>query len=98
MAWNEPGGDKKDPWGSGGNEGPPDLDEMARKMRERVFEPFYTTKAKGSGLGLHAVRMMVERDGGSVAIEDNPSGGTRVAVEWPLARTEEDEHGTNTDR
>lgn len=41
MAWNEPGGDKKDPWGGGGgNDGPPDLDEMARKMRERMNKFF----------------------------------------------------------
>jgi signal transduction histidine kinase len=59
---------------------------IPRKLRERVFEPFYTTKAKGSGLGLHAVRMMVERDGGRVWIEDAPGGGARFVVEWPLAR------------
>jgi membrane protease subunit HflK len=47
MAWNEPGGDKKDPWGGGGgNDGPPDLDEMARKMRERMNKFF---GGKGGG-------------------------------------------------
>ncbi|MGB5715484.1 MAG: FtsH protease activity modulator HflK [Gammaproteobacteria bacterium] len=63
MAWNEPGGDKKDPWGGGGNEGPPDLDEMARKMRERMNK-FFGGKGGGSagkggsrplGLGLVAI-------------------------------------------
>jgi len=47
MAWNEPGGGKKDPWGGGGNEGPPDLDEMARKMRERMNK-FFGSKGGGS--------------------------------------------------
>ena len=47
MAWNEPGGEKKDPWGGGGNEGPPDLDEMARKMRERMNK-FFGGKGGGS--------------------------------------------------
>jgi signal transduction histidine kinase len=61
---------------------------IPHKLRERVFEPFYTTKAKGSGLGLHAVRMMVERDGGRVRIEDNPGGGARFVVEWPLAKAD----------
>ncbi|MDX1346469.1 MAG: protease modulator HflK N-terminal domain-containing protein, partial [Sedimenticolaceae bacterium] len=28
MAWNEPGGDKRDPWGGGKQDGPPDLDEV----------------------------------------------------------------------
>jgi membrane protease subunit HflK len=37
MAWNEPGGGDRDPWGGkGSNEGPPDLDEVVRKMRERM--------------------------------------------------------------
>ena len=32
MAWNEPGGDKKDPWGNKNNQdGPPDLDEIVKK-------------------------------------------------------------------
>lgn len=41
MAWNEPGGDNKDPWGSrGGKQGPPDLDELARKVRDRFGAVF----------------------------------------------------------
>ena len=41
MAWNEPGGGNRDPWGGrGGNDGPPDLDEVARKMRDRMNRIF----------------------------------------------------------
>jgi membrane protease subunit HflK len=37
MAWNEPGGGNRDPWGGKGNDdGPPDLDELVRKLRERM--------------------------------------------------------------
>ncbi len=38
MAWNEPGGGKKDPWSGkgGGEQGPPDLDEVVRKLQERL--------------------------------------------------------------
>ncbi|MCB1865895.1 MAG: FtsH protease activity modulator HflK [Chromatiales bacterium] len=37
MAWNEPGGgDKKDPWTGNGDKGPPDLDEVVRKMQDRL--------------------------------------------------------------
>jgi signal transduction histidine kinase len=60
---------------------------IPRKLRTAVFEPFYTTKASGSGLGLYAVKTLVERDGGQVAIEDNPGGGAAVIVRWPLAST-----------
>ena len=51
MAWNEPGGSNKDPWGGGGNEGPPDLDEMARKMRERMNKFFGGKGGGGAGRG-----------------------------------------------
>ena len=50
MAWNEPGGGNRDPWGGkGGSEGPPDLDEMARKMRERVNNMFGGRGGKSGG-------------------------------------------------
>lgn len=52
MAWNEPGGGNKDPWGGkGGNEGPPDLDEMARKMRDKMNKFFGGRGGKGGGKG-----------------------------------------------
>jgi membrane protease subunit HflK len=50
MAWNEPGGGNKDPWGGrGNNDGPPDLDEIARKMRERMSGFFGKKGGKGGG-------------------------------------------------
>lgn len=50
MAWNEPGGDK-DPWsGRGGDEGPPDLDEVIKKMQERLSGLFGGRK-RSSGDG-----------------------------------------------
>ncbi|MDX2456037.1 MAG: FtsH protease activity modulator HflK [Gammaproteobacteria bacterium] len=52
MAWNEPGGGNKDPWGGkGSNDGPPDLDEMARKMREQMNKFFGRRGGKSSGSG-----------------------------------------------
>jgi two-component system sensor histidine kinase HydH len=38
-------------------------------VRERLFTPFYTTKARGSGLGLLSVKMCVEEHGGTVTVE-----------------------------
>jgi membrane protease subunit HflK len=50
MAWNEPGGDKRDPWGGkGGNDGPPDLDEVLRKLRERMNGLFGGKAGRGGG-------------------------------------------------
>jgi membrane protease subunit HflK len=50
MAWNEPGGDNRDPWGGRGGEGPPDLDEVARKMRDKMGR-FFGGGGDGSGGG-----------------------------------------------
>ena len=50
MAWNEPGGDNRDPWGGRGGDGPPDLDEVARKMRDRMGR-FFGGGSGGSGGG-----------------------------------------------
>ncbi|NRB37260.1 MAG: FtsH protease activity modulator HflK [Pseudomonadales bacterium] len=44
MAWNEPGNNGKDPWGGGGDQGPPDLDEAFRKFKEK-----FSGKKSGSG-------------------------------------------------
>jgi membrane protease subunit HflK len=51
MAWNEPGGSKdKDPWGGRGKEqGPPDLDEVVRKMKQKLNGVFGGKGGKGSG-------------------------------------------------
>ena len=50
----------------------------------RVFEPYMTTKAKGTGLGLAIVKKIVEEHGGSIAIENVATGGTRVNIMLPL--------------
>lgn len=48
MAWNEPGGGKdNDPWGGGRNQGPPDLDEVIRKLQERLGGIFGGGRGRG---------------------------------------------------
>jgi two-component system, NtrC family, sensor histidine kinase HydH len=50
--------------------------------RERIFEPFFTKKTQGTGLGLALCRRVVELHGGSVTVSDDPSGGAvfRIAI------------------
>jgi len=60
---------------------------ISEKDRERVFEPFYTTKKSGSGLGLAHVKQVASRHGGKVVLESAPGEGTVVRIELPrLAR------------
>ncbi|HEX8907983.1 MAG TPA: ATP-binding protein [Anaeromyxobacteraceae bacterium] len=59
---------------------------IAPELRDRIFEPFFTTKAQGSGLGLSIVHAIVVQHGGTISIEDAPSGGARFALRLPAAR------------
>jgi two-component system sensor kinase FixL len=53
-------------------------------IRERIFTPFFTTKSRGTGLGLPTARRLVEAHRGRIMIECPPQGGTRVTVQLPL--------------
>ncbi len=49
----------------------------------RIFEPLFSTKSFGTGLGLPTVKQIVEQHGGTIAIESKPGKGTRVIVRLP---------------
>jgi signal transduction histidine kinase len=53
-------------------------------IRDKVFDPYFTTKAKGTGLGLAIVYRIVADHGGSIAFETGP-GGTTFVVELKAA-------------
>jgi signal transduction histidine kinase len=46
----------------------------------RIFEPLFSTKSFGTGLGLPVVKRIVDRHGGAITIESRPVTGTRVSV------------------
>lgn len=48
--------------------------------RERLTEPYMTTRAKGTGLGLAIVKKIMEDHGGDLSLEDAPGGGARVGL------------------
>jgi PAS domain S-box-containing protein len=58
---------------------------ITRDRLERVFEPFYTTKAGGSGLGLAVAYRIVEDHGGRLHVGSAPGSGATVVIRLPLA-------------
>jgi len=59
---------------------------IAPDVREKIFTPFFTTKARGSGLGLPTAKRLVEAHGGTIGIDCPPGGGTTVTVRLPVGR------------
>ncbi|MCA9790490.1 MAG: HAMP domain-containing histidine kinase [Candidatus Eremiobacteraeota bacterium] len=55
------------------------------EQRARIFSPFFTAKAGGSGLGLWNCQRIVGEHGGSIEVDESPLGGARFSVRIPLA-------------
>jgi two-component system sensor kinase FixL len=58
---------------------------ISPQVREKLFTPFFTTKSRGTGLGLSTAKRFVEAQGGSIDIECPAGGGTIVTIRLPLA-------------
>ncbi|MBI5014579.1 MAG: HAMP domain-containing protein [Deltaproteobacteria bacterium] len=58
---------------------------LSPEARERLFEPYFSTKKGGTGLGLAIVRSIVQDHRGYIRASDNHPRGTRFVVELPLA-------------
>jgi two-component system sensor histidine kinase AtoS len=52
-------------------------------IRDKIFQPFFTTKSKGTGLGLAISKRLIEEHGGKISIEGNKGGGSTFRISLP---------------
>jgi signal transduction histidine kinase len=56
---------------------------LPAEVRQHLFEPFITTRQGGTGLGLPIANRLTVQQGGTLAIDDRPGGGTTAVVRLP---------------
>lgn len=57
---------------------------ISDEVIKKIWDPFFTTKEMGTGLGLGVVKNLIESHGGSIQIQNRSQGGARVTVELPV--------------
>ncbi|OLB94025.1 MAG: hypothetical protein AUH30_18625 [Candidatus Rokubacteria bacterium 13_1_40CM_68_15] len=62
---------------------------MSRATLRRAFEPFFTTRVRGTGIGLAVVREVAERHGARLSVTSRPGRGTTFTLTFALAETGE---------
>lgn len=63
------------------NDNGPGIEE---EFLERVFDPFFTTRAAGTGLGLAVVANIITNHGGAISVSNRPEGGAQFLIEMPI--------------
>lgn len=61
---------------------------LNQEQRERIFEPFYTTKTKGTGLGMAIAQRIVEAHDGKIVVGADRGTGTEILVTLTHLQTE----------
>jgi signal transduction histidine kinase len=61
---------------------------IAEEEAKKIFEPFYTTKEQGLGLGMPYAKKVIEQHGGTISLNSRPSEGTTISIVLPAAQKE----------
>lgn len=68
---------------------------IAEDNLDKIFSPFFTTKTKGSGLGLHLVSQIISEHGGRISVSSQEDAGTTFTLFIPFATGEQHENNFN---
>lgn len=66
---------------------------IPRQHPDRIFEPYFTTKEGGTGLGLTLAQRIVEAHGGHISVDSRPGRGTTFRIRLPLTGPPQNLHG-----
>jgi signal transduction histidine kinase len=59
---------------------------MSKSQLAQIFEPFYTTKTRGTGLGLPICRRAIEAHGGTISVDSEPGKGAEFTITIPYSK------------
>ena len=55
---------------------------ISKRDQKRIFDPFYTTKEEGTGLGLYVAKQLVENHAGKISVASIPGKGTTFTLQF----------------
>ena len=68
---------------------------MTPKVAEKIFDPFFSTKKGGRGVGLSTVKGIVDAHRGGIAVKSKPDQGTAFTIIFPIVEMQQDEKKTD---